>query len=79
MDTIKTVTISLTALAMFGCEWVTYEGDEVTYLRTPVVRDYTFSSLHGLICYNADEEWRDDPTNPGRSNAFGTVLWSMGV
>jgi len=65
MDTIKTLVLFATLIALVGCEWVVYEGDDdVIYVRTPVTPDYSFSSFDRLICYNEDEELWDDPYIP---------------
>jgi len=65
MNTIKALVLFVTLIALVGCEWVVYEGDDdVIYVRTPVTPDYSFSPFDGPICYNADEEWWDDPYEP---------------
>lgn len=64
MDMIKALVLFVTLIVLIGCEWVVYEGDEVTYLRTPVVPDWELSPIAGPVCYNADQEWWDDPVVP---------------
>ena len=65
MDTIKALVLFATLIALVGCEWVVYEGDDdVIYVRTPVTPDYSFSPFDGPICYNADEELWNDPYHP---------------
>ena len=92
MDTIKTLVLSATLIALVGCEWVVYEGDDdVIYMRTPVTPRLSFSTIHGPTCYNADEEWWNDPYQPweigciwdcalvdGRVTGF-SLTWHVGL